>query len=334
MRAQRAHCTNRDGPDTPHQKFQNETQPDFLDYNACFISFQLKRMKTERAETDGRPTGPPHVTTETTPTTAPAVHDANKEPTTRAAYGTAALRAGHAWKRSRAGNRAPRATVPAVKIERDVSEGSYTPDTSYDSSPLNDQDRDEPPTGAAVAMAFYTVAASGVTPDTKRTWSVPGEPKTRVDRVYDYHPRVYQPEATLNHAPLQKFTFTTTTTNYHTTHSPVPASTVLPATALRVQGGAGQTIKKNHRMEPNHPSSPGMRLRLLRPTNPTHVHLIRSTERRASGRRAGAARHPPVCSCPQEGGTKKNCPHKRPGPARRPEHNTNLLTNLLWQDER
>ena len=51
-------------------------------------------MKTERAETDGRPTGLPHVTTETTPTNAPAVHDA-KEPTTRAAYGTVAQRAGH-----------------------------------------------------------------------------------------------------------------------------------------------------------------------------------------------------------------------------------------------
>ena len=47
----------------------------------------------------------------------------------------------------------------------------------------------------------------------------------------------------------------------------------------------------------------------------------------------GAARHPPLCTCPQEGGTKKNCPNKRPGPPRRPEHNTNLLTNFLWQDE-
>ena len=116
MRAQRARCTNRDGPDTPHQKIQNETQPNFLDYNACFVSFQLQRMKTERAETDGHPTGSPHDTTETTPTPAPAGHDANKEPATRAAYGTAAQKAGQAWKRPRADNRAPRATVGLAPI--------------------------------------------------------------------------------------------------------------------------------------------------------------------------------------------------------------------------
>ena len=185
-------------------------------------------------------------------------------------------------------------------------------------------------------MAFYTVAASGVTPDPPRTWTKTGESKTRVDRIYIHDHPVYQPEATLNHAPLARFAYPTTTTYHHTTHTthnPVPASIVLPATAFRVQGGPGQK-KKNHRSEINHPSSPGMRFRHLRPTSPTSVHLIRSTERRASGRRAGAARHPPLCTCPQEGGTKKNCPHKRPGPPRRPEHNTNLLTNFLWQDER
>ena len=330
MRAHHARWTNRDGPDPQHQKISNEHQPNFFDFTACFVSCHRQQMKTERAEADGRSTDSSPGNDKTTPRPAPAVHEANTEPPTRTAYGTSAQKAGQAWKRARSDNRGPRATVPAVKIERDVSEGSYTPDTSYDSSPRND--REESPTGAAMAMAFYTVAGSGVTPDTKRTWSTPGEPKTRVDRVYDYHPRVYQPEATLNHAPLQFTTFTTTT-NYHTTHNPVPASTVLPATALRVQGGPGQK-KKNHRLEMNHPSTPGMRFRLLRPTSPTSVHLIRSTERRASGRRAGAARHPPLCTCPQEGGTKKNCPHKRPGPARRPEHNTNLLTNLLWQDER
>ena len=121
-----------------------------------------------------------------------------KEPTTRATYGTVAMRAGQAWKRLRAGKRVPRATVPMMKIERDDTEGSLSPDTSYDSPPPVDQERDETPTGAAVPMAFYTVAASGVTPDPPRTWTKTGESKTREDRIYIHDYPVYQPEATLN----------------------------------------------------------------------------------------------------------------------------------------
>ena len=251
------------------------------------------------------------------------------EPSTRTtAYGTSAQKAGQAWKRARSDNHGPRATVPFVKMECDATDGSYTPDTSYDSSQRND--REESPTGAVMAIPLYTLTGSDVTPDTTRNWSTPGEAKTRVDIPNTYHTSAQPtPKATPNHTPPQL----TTATNNNTTHNPVSACTVLPATALRVQGGPGQMIKKNPRMEPNHPSSPGMRLRVLRPTNPTHAHLIRSTERRASGRRAGAARHAPCCSCPQDGGIRRNCTHKRPGPARRPERNTNLLTNL-WQDER
>ena len=137
MRAQRAHRTKRDGPDTPHQEFSAETHPEFFDHNVCFVAHYHKRFKTERAETGGRPTGLPHFTTESTPTNAPAVHDA-KEPTPRATYGTVAMMAGQAWKRLRAGKRGPRATVPMAKIERDDTEGSLSPSTSYvDYVPVN-----------------------------------------------------------------------------------------------------------------------------------------------------------------------------------------------------
>ena len=327
MSAQRAHRNKRDGPDTPHKEFSAETHPEFFYHNVCFVNHYHKRFKTERAETGGRPTGLPHFTTDSTPTNAPAVHDA-KEPTSRATYGTVAMMAGQAWKRLRPGNRGPRPTVPMAKIERDDTDGSLSPSTSYDSPPPVDHERDEPPAGAAVPEAFYTDAASGETLDPLQTWIKTGEGKTRVDRVYFHDYPVYQPEATLNHAPLARFAYHTHHHTTNTTHNPAPASIVLPATAFRVQGGSGQE-KKNNRSGINNPSSPGMRFRHLRPTSPTSVHLIRSTERRASGRRAGAARHPPLCTCPQEGGSKKDCPHKRPGPSRRPEHNT----NLLWQDE-
>ena len=151
--------------------------------------------------TGGRPTGLPHFTTDSTPTNAPAVHDA-KEPTSRANYGTVAMMAGEAWKRLRRGNRGPRPTVPLAKIERDDTDGSLSPSTSYDSPPPVDHERDDTPAGAAVPEAFYTDAASGETLDPLRTRIMTGEGKTRVDRAYFHDYPVYQPEATLHHAPL------------------------------------------------------------------------------------------------------------------------------------
>ena len=214
-----------------------------------------------------------------------------------------------------------------MKIEREDTDGSVSPSTSYDSPPHVKRERDDTLAKAAVPMPSYTLAASGVAPASPRTFTTTGESKTRVDRIYVPNHRAYQPEATLHLAPLPKFAHHTHHHTPNTTHNPAPAFIVLPVTAFRVQGGSGQD-KKNDRSGINNTSSPGMRFRHLRPTSPTSVYLIRSTERRASGRRAGAARRQPLCTCPQEGGSKKDCPHSRP--ARRSELNTDP-TSQHWQ---
>ena len=164
MRAHQTRWTNHDDPDPQHQKNPNEHRPNFFDFNVCPVTYDRQQVKTERAETDGRSMGSPLGNAKTTPRRAPAVHDANTEPSTRSAYDTSAQKAGQAWKRARSDNHGPRATVPSVKMECDATDGSYTPDTSYDSSPRND--REESPTGAAMAIPLYTLTGSGVTPDT------------------------------------------------------------------------------------------------------------------------------------------------------------------------
>ena len=267
----------------------------------------------------------------TTPRRAPATPDANTEPSTRtAAYAPSAQNVGQATKRARTNKHGPRATVPFVKVEWVATDSSYTPDTSYDSSPRNQ--REESPTGAEVTAPLRALTGSDVPPDTALGRPTLGEANTREGLANTLHPSA-QPtlQATPNQPPPQP----TTATNTNTTHNPASACTVLPATALRVQEGSGTMKQKNPRLEPNHSSSPGMRNRLLRPTNPPHANLIRSTERRASGRRA--ARHAPCCPCPQNGGMRRNCWHKHPGQARptRPDRNTHLLTNLhcWWQED-
>jgi len=328
MNAKRTHRNEHDDPDPPRKEFSAETRPTFFDMDVAFRShYHNKRIKTEPADTGGRPTGLPHSTTDSTPKIAPAVHDA-KEPTPRTKYGTARLRAGEAWNWVRRGKHGPRPTVVRVKTEREDSDGSVSPSTSYDSPPHVKRERDDAFEKTAVPMPSYTLAASGVAPAPPRTSTTTGEALTRVDRVYVPNHPAFQSEATRHLAPLQKFAHHTHHhTHYHTTHNPTPAFIVLPVTAFRVQGGSGQDNKNDH-SGINNVSSPGMRYRHLRPTSPTSVHLIRSTERRSSGRRAGTARRQPLCTCPQEGGSKKDCPHSRP--ARRSELEE-LYADPHWQ---
>ena len=328
MSAKRGHRNERDDPDPPRKKFRAETHPEFLDANVDFLRHCLnKRCKTEPADTGGRPAGPPQSTTDSTLTNPPVVHQ-EKEPTPRAKYGTARMRAGEAWNWIRHGKHVPRPTVERVKIEREDTDGSVSPSTSYDSPPHVKRERDDTFAKTAMPMPSYTLAASGVAPASPRTSTTTGEALTRVDRVYVPNHPAFQSEATRHLTPLQKFAHHTHHhTHYHTTHNPTPAFIVLPVTAFRVQGGSGQDNKNDH-SGINNVSSPGMRYRHLRPTSPTSVHLIRSTERRSSGRRAGTARRQPLCTCPQEGGSKKDCPHSRP--ARRSELEE-LYADPHWQ---
>ena len=265
----------------------------------------------------------------TTPHRAPATPDANTELSARTAtFAPSAHNMGQTGKRAGVNEHGSPATVPNAKVDSDATDAPDSPDppTEPPRTPMHE----EPPTEAEVTAPLNGLTGSDVSLDTALGWPTLGEANTREGTRNTHHPSA-QPtlQATPNPPPPQP----TTATYTNTTHNPASACTVLPATALRVQGGSGIMKQKNLQPKPNHPSSPGMRNRLLRPTNPPHANLIRSTERRASGRRVGAARHAPCCSCPQNGGIRRNCWHQYPGPAR-PDRNTNLLTNLLWwQDD-